>query len=97
MKRTLEWKVGLYLSEEDGTTKARAELDTGSATYTGNGIARCRAEDVDVPEIGDELAVSRAFKDLAAQLMRVADRDLESVGAGPDDRIPPPYGWTAEA
>lgn len=95
MRRTLEWKVGLYLSEEDGTTKARAVLETGSSTFTGHGVARCRAEDVDVPRIGDELAASRAFKDLAGQLMRVADHDLESVGAGPDDRIEPPYGWAA--
>ncbi|MFI1393711.1 DUF1876 domain-containing protein [Streptomyces sp. NPDC020681] len=83
MTRTLEWKVGLFLSEEDGTTKARAVLDTGAATLTGRGSAHCNPQDVEVPAIGDELAASRAMSDLARQLMRVADRDLESVGAGP--------------
>ncbi|WP_328681282.1 DUF1876 domain-containing protein [Streptomyces sp. NBC_00322] len=92
--RTLEWKVGLYLFEEDGTTKARVVLDTGTSTLTGHGTARCSAEDPDVPEIGDELAAGRALKDLAAQLTRIADRDLESVGAGGGERLAPPYAWT---
>lgn len=94
MKRTLDWKVGLYLSEEDGTTKARAVLDTGSSTLTGQGTARCSAEDADVPEIGDELAASRALKDLAGHLMRVADRDMERVGAAAEAPLGPPYSWT---
>jgi hypothetical protein len=95
MARTLEWKVSLYLFEEDGTTKARAVLNTGSSTLTGHGTARCSAGDVDVPEIGDELAASRALRDLSVRLMRTADRDLENVGAGADERLRPPYGWTA--
>ncbi|MER6997927.1 DUF1876 domain-containing protein [Streptomyces sp. NPDC000410] len=95
MTRTLEWQVGLVLVEEDGTTRARAVLDTGTETYTGRGVARCNPQDVDVPEIGDELAASRAMKDLATQLMRVANRDLESVGAGPEIGVP--YGWPEAA
>ncbi|MFI1466610.1 DUF1876 domain-containing protein [Streptomyces wuyuanensis] len=93
MTRTLEWKVRMYLSEEDGTTRARMDLDTGTATLTGHGTARCNPQDLDIPEIGDELAASRAMSDLARQLMRVADRDLEAVGAGPGSTVPAPYGW----
>ncbi|MFJ6632831.1 DUF1876 domain-containing protein [Streptomyces sp. NPDC091376] len=93
MARTLEWKVRMFLSEEDGTTKARVDLETGSTTLTGHGTARCNPQDPDVPEIGDELAASRAMSDLARKLMRVADRDLESVGAGPASAVPAPYGW----
>ncbi|MGP3980061.1 DUF1876 domain-containing protein [Streptomyces sp. KR80] len=96
MSRTVEWKVRLYLVEEDGITKARAVLDTdtGSASLTGRGVARCNPEDVDVPEIGDELAASRAMSDLARQLMRAADRDLEGVGAGPaNPPAKPALGW----
>ncbi|MFF3327478.1 DUF1876 domain-containing protein [Streptomyces sp. NPDC002889] len=85
MTRTLEWKVGLFLSEEDGTTKARAVLDTGATTLTGHGTAHCNPQDIDVPEIGDELAAGRAMSSLARQLMRWADRDLEAMGAGPSD------------
>ncbi|MEU2260725.1 DUF1876 domain-containing protein [Streptomyces sp. NPDC019645] len=93
MTRALEWKVRMYLSEEDGTTRARMELDTGTSKLTGRGTARCNPQDVDVPEIGDELAASRAMTDLARQLMRVADQDLEAVGAGPESTVAAPYGW----
>ncbi|MEU4131733.1 DUF1876 domain-containing protein [Streptomyces wuyuanensis] len=93
MARTLEWKVRMYLSEEDGTTRARMDLDTGTAKLTGHGTARCNPQDLDIPEIGDELAASRAMSDLARQLMRVADQDLEAVGAGPGSTVQAPYGW----
>ncbi|MFE3323548.1 dsRBD fold-containing protein [Streptomyces sp. NPDC059176] len=94
MARTLEWRVRMRLSEDEGTTRARVDLDTGTTTLTGHGTARCNPADVDVPEIGDELAASRAMGDLARQLMRVADRDLEAVGAGPAKAEPDPgYGW----
>ncbi|MFD8544497.1 DUF1876 domain-containing protein [Streptomyces sp. NPDC059649] len=81
MARTGEWGVRLYLFEEDGTTKARMVLDTGTTSLTGHGTARCGPEDPDVPEIGDELAASRAMSDLAAQLKRIAYGDLEGVRA----------------
>ncbi|WP_338674169.1 dsRBD fold-containing protein [Streptomyces sp. SCSIO 30461] len=97
MTRTAEWRMGLVLVEEDGTTKARVVLDTGTTTYTGHGVARCNPQDLDIPEIGDELAASRAMKDLASKLMREANRDLESVGAGPDTVTAPPYGWPGAA
>jgi hypothetical protein len=81
MSRTGEWPVHLYLFEEDRTTKARVVLDTGTASLTGHGTARCQPEDVDVPEIGDELAASRAMTDLAAQLRKTAYDDLDGVRA----------------
>ncbi|UQX04201.1 DUF1876 domain-containing protein [Streptomyces sp. RerS4] len=96
MAHAEEWKVGVYLNEEDGTTKARAVLDTGKTKMVGRGTARCNPQDVDIPAIGDELAASRAMRDLAGQLMRAADRDLAEVGAVPE----PPrtgYGWPDDA
>ncbi len=92
MTRTGEWTVRLYFFEEDRTTKARVVLDTGTTSLTGHGRARCQPEDVDVPEIGDELAASRAMSDLAAQLMKAAYDDLEGVRAsslGNRNRIRP--------
>ncbi|MFB6614446.1 DUF1876 domain-containing protein [Streptomyces sp. NPDC085524] len=92
MTHAEEWQVGVYLTEEDGTTKARAVLDNGKTTIVGRGKARCNPQDVEVPAIGDELAASRAMRDLAGQLMRAADRDLAAVGGVPE----PPrtgYGW----
>lgn len=95
MKSTMEWTVRVDLSEEDGTTKAEAVLDTGTAKLTGHGIARCSPQDPDVPTIGDELAASRAMRDVASQLMTVADRALGEAGAGPaDGPVPPPYAWS---
>lgn len=95
MNRTLEWTVHVDLSAEDGATKAEAVLDTGTAKLTGHGVARCSPRDPDVPTIGDELAASRAMRDVAAQLMSVADRELGEAGAGPaDGPLPPPYAWS---
>ncbi|MEU9759255.1 DUF1876 domain-containing protein [Streptomyces sp. NPDC047985] len=95
MTRTLEWNVRVGLTEEDGTTRAEAVLDTGSDRLVGHGVARCNPQDVDIPAIGEELAASRAMKDVAAQLMKVADEELESVGAGPaSGPVAPPYAWS---
>ncbi|GLF97711.1 DUF1876 domain-containing protein [Streptomyces yaizuensis] len=96
--RTHAWTVGLYLTEEDGTTRARAVLDTGTATLTGRGTAHCSPLDIDIPDIGDELAAGRAMRDLSGRLMRAADRDLEAVGAGPPPHAvqAPLFGWPPE-
>ncbi|MEU2236721.1 MULTISPECIES: DUF1876 domain-containing protein [Streptomyces] len=94
MSRTLEWTVGVELTEDSGRTKAEARLDTGTSTITGHGSARCNPADVDVPAIGDELAASRAMKDLAGKLMREANREMEAVGAGTvPQHTGPGYGW----
>lgn len=94
MSRTMEWTVRIDLSEKDGATQAAAVLDTGTARLTGHGVAQCSPQDPDVPTIGDELAASRAMRDVAGQLMSVADRELGAVGASPaDGPVPPPYAW----
>ncbi|MFF8378178.1 DUF1876 domain-containing protein [Streptomyces sp. NPDC015661] len=94
MSRTLEWTVGVELTEDSGRTKAEARLNTGTSTITGHGSARCNPADVDVPAIGDDLAASRAMKDLAGKLMREANREMEAVGAGTvPQHTGPGYGW----
>ncbi|MFF3604975.1 DUF1876 domain-containing protein [Streptomyces sp. NPDC002463] len=94
MSRTLEWTVGVELTEDSGRTKAEARLKTGTSTLTGHGSARCNPADVDVPAIGDELAASRAMKDLAGKLMKEANREMEAVGAGTvPQHTGPGYGW----
>ncbi|KUL49667.1 hypothetical protein ADL22_08200 [Streptomyces sp. NRRL F-4489] len=97
MGKSTEWRVRLVLTEEDGTTRARVELDTGSRALTGRGRARRDPDDPDVPVIGDELAAGRALKDLAGQLIRLADRDLAGAGVAPPPRERPTvYGWANE-
>lgn len=81
MQHTAEWKIHLYLSEEDGTTKARAVVDTGTTSIEGHGMARCNPRDRDIPEIGDELAAGRALRDAAHQVLGTAQRDIEDVNA----------------
>jgi hypothetical protein len=82
MPHTLEWNVRLHLFEDDeGTTKAHLVLDTGTTELTGHGTAHCHPADANVPEIGDELAAGRAMNDLARQLHKTAERDIEAVGA----------------
>ncbi|MGW6907062.1 DUF1876 domain-containing protein [Streptomyces sp. NPDC054940] len=81
MPHTVEWKVRLHLFEDDeGTTKARVVVDTGTTALTGHGAAHCHPVDMNVPEIGDELAAGRAMHDLAQQLVNAAERDIEGAG-----------------
>jgi hypothetical protein len=81
MPHTSEWKVRLHLFEDDdGTTKADLVLDTGSTALTGHGTAHRHPADPYVPEIGDELAAGRAMSDLAQQLLKAAERDIEGSG-----------------
>lgn len=80
---TKEWDVHVHVFEEEGTTRVKAVLETGENVMTGHGRARRNPADVPVPEIGDEVAVSRALSDLGHRLMRTADEDLDDVGSGP--------------
>ncbi|MFB6673071.1 DUF1876 domain-containing protein [Streptomyces sp. NPDC057684] len=94
MSHAAEWKVRLYLFEEDRTTKARLELDTGTNKLTGHGTARCAPQDDDVPVIGDELAAARAMENLGEQLKRTAYGDMKAVGApARQDSLKPYTGW----
>lgn len=80
---TKTWHVELYLYEEGNRTKADAVLRTGAGTELRHtGTARRSPEDRDIPEIGDELAVSRALAGLAHDLLEASIADVEqNVGA----------------
>jgi Rv2632c-like len=78
-----EWNVQIYIDEDGDDTLARAVLQTrGTGKVTGKGRARRNPVDREVPEIGDELAVSRALADLADRLNGVAAADIAQL-AGP--------------
>ncbi len=94
MPHTAEWTVHLYLSEDEGTTKARVVLDTGTRSLTGQGVAHRNPADTDVPEIGAELAAGRAMSDLAQHLVTIAQHDIEGMGAsGTGETGRTPLGW----
>ncbi|GGT88858.1 DUF1876 domain-containing protein [Actinomadura citrea] len=78
-----EWSVELYITEDGMDTVAQAILFSGGERKsTGRGHARRNPVDREVPEIGDELAVSRALADLADRLQGVASKDIAQF-AGP--------------
>ncbi|MGV9253642.1 DUF1876 domain-containing protein [Streptomyces sp. NPDC003697] len=78
-----QWTVQIYITEDGDDTHARAVLSTrDSSGVTGRGVARRNPIDRPIPEIGDELAVSRALEDLAVRLHDVAADDIVEM-AGP--------------
>ncbi|GHC34595.1 DUF1876 domain-containing protein [Streptomyces cinnamoneus] len=94
MPHTTEWKIRLQLTEDGDSTKARAVLDTGTASVTGTGAARRAPGDENVPEIGDEFAAGRALRDLGSRLLHTAQHDVEAHGSAPEPRTSPTSGWS---
>jgi hypothetical protein len=74
------WTVEIFIDEHDGTTRAEARLVTRDETHlVGTGTARRNPHDIDVPEIGDELAVSRALNQLARTLLDASGNDIAAI------------------
>jgi hypothetical protein len=70
---TREWHVDIYVYESGDSTSATAVLRSDVPTpLQSHGEARRRPRDPDVPEIGDEIAVARALRRLADQLLEIA-------------------------
>lgn len=80
MVEAKRWHVEIFIDEHDDRTRATARLQTGDETHlTDVGLARCNPDDTNVPEIGDELAVSRALSRLAHKLLDAVTEDIEAV------------------
>ncbi|MGB8650767.1 MAG: DUF1876 domain-containing protein [Mycobacteriales bacterium] len=78
--QTKTWTVELLLSEEDGTTRARAVLHAAEGPgLVGHGVARRNPHDTEVAEIGDEVAAARALSGLAQALLGAAEVDITAV------------------
>jgi uncharacterized protein DUF1876 len=74
------WHIDIIIDEHDSRTRAEARLRNPDRTgLVGAGLALLNPRDDDVPEIGDELAVSRALADLAHQLLDAAAGDIEAI------------------
>lgn len=76
--RVREWSVRLSIFEGDADTSVEAilETDTG-ARLAGEGRSHRSEGDESVPEIGDEVAVARALRNLADALLDTATSDIE--------------------
>lgn len=78
------WRVDIHLYERDGATTAQAVLHGESPTSVqARGEAHRRPTDQSVPEIGDEVAVSRALRRLAERLLDVAAEDITAISGEP--------------
>ncbi len=83
-RHTKSWRVDVYVYEGPDSTSAQAVLHGDAPTaLQGQGLARRRPGDPEVPEIGDEVAVARALNRLAERLLATAADDLAGVTGHP--------------
>lgn len=86
MHTTKRWNIDILVTEESEGSQAYTWAEVGLVSpdlpdLRGRGMARKHPRDADVPEIGEELAVSRALTDLARQLRQAAWDDIgETTG-----------------
>lgn len=79
-----EWQVRVSIFESGDDTRANVVLLTEAPTHlTAGGQSHRGVGDTSVPEIGDEVAVARALRHLADQLLDTAAQDLEAVTGEP--------------
>ena len=90
MAKVKRWTVDIYIDEqvEERHTYAEARLRTGDpADVRGVGTSWRHPRDVEIPHIGDELAVARALDDLAAKLRATALDEIAAVSSAAS------HGW----
>ncbi|MGP3919048.1 dsRBD fold-containing protein [Nonomuraea sp. 10N515B] len=79
-----QWTVQIYLADEGDETSARAVLITkGGGRVDGIGRRHRNPADARVPEIGEEVAASRALADLAGKVAAITKQDLAESAAIP--------------
>jgi uncharacterized protein DUF1876 len=75
-----QWKADILVGEKDGHTRAEVWLVTEIGDrMVGLGIANVGSHDADIPEIGAEIAVARALRDLGTRLLEQASLEIEGV------------------
>lgn len=78
------WSVTIDLFDDGLDTSAHAVLRTSAPhEMDAHGAAHRRVTDPDVPEIGDEIAVARALRHLADQLLASAAEDIAGIEGRP--------------
>ena len=81
---TKTWRIDVVAYEGQHATSAQAILRGGEPEgMTGIGVARRRPGDVDVPVVGDEVALARALRRLSDQLLKAAGDDLSQTTGSP--------------
>jgi Domain of unknown function (DUF1876)/Domain of unknown function (DUF1918) len=78
-RRSHDWQVRVSIFGSDDDTDAHVVLLADSPTHlTASGHSHRSAGDSPTPEIGDEVAVARALRRLADQLLDTAAGDIEA-------------------
>jgi hypothetical protein len=77
------WRVELSVFESAGDTTAHAVLVADVPGIDARGSAHRNPHDIDVPEIGDEVAVARALRGLSDRLLGVAAGDIAALEGHP--------------
>ena len=84
MISTKQWSITVDIDEQDDTTLAHVSIRSPAGhDVTGVGQAQRNPLDPSVPEIGDELAVARALRNLAERLMHTTENDIKGVTGEP--------------
>jgi Domain of unknown function (DUF1876) len=83
-RHVTSWHVRVDVFEDGDNTTAHAVLvDEQAQPLEAHGSARRLPGQVSVPEIGDEVAVGRALKFLAARLLAGAAEDVAALSHEP--------------
>jgi hypothetical protein len=74
--------VDVTIIEDDRECKATASVTTNLGFFEGEGIARLKPGDPQIPRIGEELALGRALGALSERLLSVAADDIADHPSG---------------
>jgi hypothetical protein len=89
-RRVHDGQVRVSIIESDDDTDAQVVLLADSPTHlTASGHSHRSAADSPIPEIGDEVAVARALRRLADQLLDTAAGDIEARSGQHDVTLTP--------
>ena len=86
MSATKQWSITVEIDEDEDedSTLANLTLSTPAGhVVTGVGTAQRNPHDPRVPEIGDELAVARALRNLAERLLHTTEKDISGATGEP--------------
>jgi hypothetical protein len=76
-----EWEVTVAVAEYDGgKTKAHVVAYTGERAVQAYGQAQRLPGDIEIPQVGAEVAAGRAFISLGEELLAQSTRSVEDVG-----------------
>ena len=74
------WSIQLSMGEHDGQTYAEARLIMKDDDHlVGRGAAHRNPADMNVTEIGEEIALARALTDLGHRLLNAAATEIEAI------------------